>query len=174
MDNNVILYSGKVTLFYKDQKGKYKISKFSNEGKMPLFTFLTAALQGQLKTELKPQYLMGIWCDKDNESSPSKNGFIQKVGVAKSPTRKNSGKPNDINAIDSDSIEYCFSINPGVLIRSVTTINRLQLISNNGEVCAEIDLDNGNEIDAANSCSDILVYWTLKFANANATSASTN
>ena len=164
--NNIIGYSGKVKILYQDSKGKYRVARFSNEGKMPLFSFITLALQGTYSKDLAPRYLNGLYVD-GSSTSPA---FFQKVILTKTPVRKNSANAADINTEFSDCIEYCFTINPGILIKDNkhAAVNRLQLLNSldNDNVCAEIDLDESNSIVVGSgSMANIMVYWTLQFRN---------
>ena len=160
--NNMIAYSGKVKILYQDAKGRYRVSRGSNEGKIALFTFLTYALQGTYAKDLAPRYLNGIYVDGNIEYSV----FFQKVVLSKTPVRKDSKNTSDINGSVSDCVEYCFTVNPAVFNKAYPRINRLQLVNSKDEVCAEIDLDGSNSIDVGTGFSNILVYWTLTFMNA--------
>lgn len=158
--NNMIAYSGKVKILYQDAKGRCRVSRGSNEGKIALFTFLTYALQGTYAKDLAPRYLNGLYVDGERENPV----FFQKVVLSKTPIRKNSTNSSDINGSISDCVEYCFTVNPAVFNNAYNTINRLQLVNSRDEVCAEIDLDD--EISVGTGFSNILVYWTLTFMNA--------
>lgn len=170
LKNNKIGYTGKVTILYQDSNGRYRLARKKNSGKLPLFTFLTYALQGTYMKDLAPRYLNGLYVTRDANTDEVKAvdpAFFQKVILSKTPTRKNSSNESNINSTISDTVEYCFSVNPSIFIPSdLNEINRLQLLNScdRDNICAEIDLPKNCGISNA-SITNIMVYWTLRFDN---------
>lgn len=161
--NDGIVYSGKVYIKYR-AGDKTKRLKKHNSGKLALFTSIALSLGERIEEAgtYMPRYLMG----KHEVSEDGwANSFSSKVLVQDRKYYKNGALTA---ATDSNTIRYMFIVPVNNLIPN-KKIKKLQLLNERNSVCAEIDLDDPDEIDT-DIAAALLIYWDLKFTDISAIS----
>lgn len=157
--NDGIIYSGSVYIQYRYGKKTRYINRH-NEGKLPLFTAIVFAL-GDRTEEAKsymPKYIMAL----DDTRTTDQNCLTSKLLVQ---DRKYYNNGTLENGGGANTIRYTFVI-PVANMHPNRDINKLQLINERNEVCAEIELEDGREINT-DIGANLLVYWDLTFADSS-------
>lgn len=145
-----IRYEGYVTIKY-NYKNQLINKNFKNSGQQALFTCLSKMLAGYDVINELPSKLIGY---NGNASI-----FSQPIPAEQTPNlyQDDSGVGSDGN---SNTVEYTFRI-PFAYITNYE-LNKLQLINNMNNVCAEVEINPSLAIPAN---TNLLVYWKLKFTN---------
>lgn len=158
--NDAIIYSGSVHIQYRYGKKTRHINRH-NKGELPLFTAIVFAL-GDRTEEAKsymPKYIMAL---DDNRPPTDQNCLTSKLLLQ---DRKYYNDGTLENGGGANTIRYTFVI-PVANMYPNRDINKLQLINERDEVCAEIDLEEGREINT-NIGANLLIYWDLTFTDSS-------
>jgi len=167
--NQGIVYKGNVHIRYKINNEIKYINKH-NSSTINLFTAITLALGGRAEDAkmFMPKYLMA----KQQDGNTYIDCFNNKVVVQDKNYYEDSTEGDIVQSRISDGsannkIRYTFIVPVSNLIAD-RTITRLQLLNENSDVCAEIDL-KGNEQINTELAASLLIYWDLKFTDSGTT-----
>lgn len=186
--------AGLVQILYKDKYGKYRLKSQHNTGKMPLFTFITSALQGNPLYECAPNSLNAYY-HYDTEVRETINGveqksyktvrdkaFVMPLPIISAPIRMISDDTTGLIDSDrSDIIQYSFLLPTTNIIKKDDKSYVDELCLENArsvpsalyvgeedlKTCASLMLGEGELNPEATS--NILIYWKIKFSNISGT-----
>lgn len=179
-----IAYKGSVVIKYVNKKGKQRIIKKHNSGKLGLFKFILYCLAADPKHPDQNTYFpVSLMCYSTPSTDPSaKNYGSANKCLTNTQPYKATPYVELLANPQNPKITYCFDIPNNDIIKSTnSSISRLVLVnqkynsnaSSNPEdsICAEIDLKPTETIQT-DTPGNIVIYWTLSFRNADNSSKS--